>query len=1505
MAVYFDHRLESAGPAGINNEISWFSGGAVLLAVASYSEGSGGSVNIFNEEGEKLQTKPITNQTQVSRLVWHQNRKVVAVGWQNGEITIWNEQEKELIEPPHLHKGDITILHWSSNGSRFASGDNTGMLIVWRSDSRGRLGPDPVQHHIQEPLSQIVFRPPPPQDPSMDIASLARAAVSGDESALDMFNWKRGGKQAKGTTTTFGSQEALSFFVGGATGGVYYVNENSQCTRCFSLDHTIIKLLFYEDKNVVVTLTDNLILTQHAVMPEGETKELLKVKLSGRVDQPSITWAGKGILAMASGEMVVRLWDLEHNDNYVLSLEGHSSYDSNESLLCVGYNAEKGVLAGGTNMGNIAMWKFTPCPQGKKKEGEDLWNLQAPATVEGPVRKVEWYSQKSLMAVNTIANVYILSEHVMSSSFHSQTAVVQYSPTSLNIEVFATNTHHDLKTDIQIKGIYTTKEAIAVWNGKRVILHEFAPDRSMWKQSGQFFTDAMQVVLYEQNIYTIEQGKVQVRTFQGTVKQLLTYAEPEGNPVSLDVNGQYLVVATDLGVVHVYDLSRREAKAHTNPKNLADIVPGFGMILSAKVSCSGNRVSILVKTAEGQPDPKLYFWDVEMDTVQYFNFETGRGEQDDYATGAAVEGQDEDKDTNDAERGKSQAAKDIAGRYPVSHYWDAEEPKLLVCEAKVLVGEAGKDSKELKKKHSLTKAVDEGPVETMVVSLFCTSEQGALIQDSFPTPEDYSTLLGIEVPYHYFVRKSEAQLGEEETAARGPSNMVNPETGAVIHPQLVSRKIMRDFVGLETADKPTRDAMMNFSFHLTTGNMDEAFKSIKLIKSESVWENMAKMCVKSRRLDVASVCLGNMGHARGAKALREAVKEPELDARVAVLAIQLGLHEDGERLLRNCKRYDLLNEFYQNCGQWGKALETAEMYDRIHLRTTYYNYAHHLEDKGDMNGAIPHYEKSGTHRFEVPRMLLDDPDQLETYISKSKDRTLRRWWAQFMESTGDMETAIQYYETSQDFFSLVRVHCYCGDMEKAAKVCNDTGDKAACYYLARQYENQEQIKEAIHFFTRAQAFGSAIRLCKEHGFEDQLVNLALMGRPEDMMEAARHYEQRQETLDKAVMLYHKAGNFSKALDLAFSTKQFGALQMISSDLDERADPELLERCANFFIDNGQFDKAVDLLAIGKKYWEAVKICMDQHVEITEDLAEKLTPGKEDGKEDSMERIKLLEALGEVCMLQGQYHLATKKFTQAGNKVKAMKALLKSGDTEKIVFFAGVSRQKDIYKMAANYLQSLDWRKDPEIMKNIIGFYTKGHALDSLASFYEACAQVEIDEYQNYDKALGALGEAYKCMSKAQGDEVMKEERSAKLKQKMALMKKFVTARRSYDENQEEAAKQCQVLLEEPDLESAVRVGDVYAFLIEHYARKERWKAAHAALEEMRSRLPGVQLAYYVNMKTIEAVHRALDIPFTNRATDNRINGFSRTGGGLNENEEDGGEFVEEEVIDDAYTGNNV
>ena len=49
------------------------------------------------------------------------------------------------------------------------------------------------------------------------------------------------------------------------------------------------------------------------------------------------------------------------------------------------------------------------------------------------------------------------------------------------------------------------------------------------------------------------------------------------------------------------------------------------------------------------------------------------------------------------------------------------------------------------------------------------------------------------------------------------------------------------------------------------------------------------MSVKTHRLDVALVCLGNMGNARGAKAVREAKSIKEEDAQLAVLAVHLGM----------------------------------------------------------------------------------------------------------------------------------------------------------------------------------------------------------------------------------------------------------------------------------------------------------------------------------------------------------------------------------------------------------------------------------------------------------------------------------------------------------------------------------------------------------------------------------------------------------------------------------------
>ena len=70
---------------------------------------------------------------------------------------------------------------------------------------------------------------------------------------------------------------------------------------------------------------------------------------------------------------------------------------------------------------------------------------------------------------------------------------------------------------------------------------------------------------------------------------------------------------------------------------------------------------------------------------------------------------------------------------------------------------------------------------------------------------------------------------------------------------------MNDFVGLEESDKATRDAVIKFSFFLSVGNMEEAFKSIKTIKNQNVWGNLARYIQKTTCRNTAMV-FENLGY---------------------------------------------------------------------------------------------------------------------------------------------------------------------------------------------------------------------------------------------------------------------------------------------------------------------------------------------------------------------------------------------------------------------------------------------------------------------------------------------------------------------------------------------------------------------------------------------------------------------------------------------------------------------
>lgn len=181
----------------------------------------------------------------------------------------------------------------------------------------------------------------------------------------------------------------------------------------------------------------------------------------------------------------------------------------------------------------------------------------------------------------------------------------------------------------------------------------------------------------------------------------------------------------------------------------------------------------------------------------------------------------------------------------------------------------------------------------------------------------------------------------------------------------------------------TRSLIIDFSMCVAEGKMDEAFRCIRSIQSVGVWKNLAQMCVKTGRLDVAKVCLGHLNKAVSVRAIRKAMEDSTLEdeAKVAVLAIELDMISDAERLYKKCGRYDLLNELLQACGRFDEALQIAERLDRVHLKNTYYQNAEWLKEQGEVTKALSFYNKSNNAAHNITQMLINDPLALKVNIA--------------------------------------------------------------------------------------------------------------------------------------------------------------------------------------------------------------------------------------------------------------------------------------------------------------------------------------------------------------------------------------------------------------------------------------------------------------------------------------------------------------------------------------------
>lgn len=191
-------------------------------------------------------------------------------------------------------------------------------------------------------------------------------------------------------------------------------------------------------------------------------------------------------------------------------------------------------------------------------------------------------------------------------------------------------------------------------------------------------------------------------------------------------------------------------------------------------------------------------------------------------------------------------------------------------------------------------------------------------------------------------------------------------------------------------------------------------------------------------------------------------------------------------------------------------------------------------------------------------------------------------------------------------------------------------------------------------------------------------------------------------------------------------------------------------------------------------------------------------------------------------------------------------------------------------------------------------------LIAIDCFFDSCAQIEIDDYRDYEKALGALREAHEWMGKARVQD--KDAKVASLAQRISHVEAFVRARKTVKTEPEETVRAphsdcmhiafgshsdririafglhadrvtpepvetacmlstlppfcmqvrlCFQLLDEPTVEHALRVGDVYALMVEWFYSQRQMEQAYNLIEKMVAR--SIVLAPYLDQEMIAAI----------------------------------------------------
>jgi len=435
--------------------------------------------------------------------------------------------------------------------------------------------------------------------------------------------------------------------------------------------------------------------------------------------------------------------------------------------------------------------------------------------------------------------------------------------------------------------------------------------------------------------------------------------------------------------------------------------------------------------------------------------------------------------------------------------------------------------------------------------------------------------------------------------------------------------------------------------------------------------------------------------------------------------------EDAKELLQDVSRFDVLIKFYITIGEYDKAIQIAKEHDRINLENTYYRIAEHYDRINDIEKAIEYYKLSQCGSREIPRMLVQKNrlDLLENYMGKGEDKKTLSWWATYLESQGDLEKALLHYKNALDYSNMVRILLSQGKFQEAKTISEETKDQGACFLMGKYYESINDIRMAIYYYAQSGRINQAFRLARQHNMDSDIFNLGLKA-PALTQNLIAEYFENKANYEKAINLYLLSGNIKKSLNLCLITQQYDKIREIADNVQYKNDKDTLTALAEYFLEQKQFEKSLSLFIKLKDYNTSMKICENHKIKISLQTSNVILEDIENEK-DNKTKNDLTNRLAKLLMMQGDFEASHQIHVKLGNLKKAMKCLIKMGNKDRVVEFAQTCRISELYIMGANFLQSLDWNENEELVKNIVSFYNKAKAYMNLSNFYELFANVNL------------------------------------------------------------------------------------------------------------------------------------------------------------------------------------